>query len=182
MKADTAKAKTVRMRSLLRPWVFLLGVAGVYLILFVTALDPTLDALQMSGRVLVQAAFPILLAFVLMFLLNRFVTPAHVARHLGNGTGVKGVLMSALAGVISMGPVFAWYPFLKTLKEKGTSDFHLANFLAHRAVKPVLLPLMITYFGWRFSLMFAALSILGALLTAAVVSLCGNLSARCSDK
>ena len=174
MKRDIEKAETVRMRTSLRPWIFPAGVVVVYLILFATALDPTLDALQMSASVLAQAAFPILLAFVLMFLLNRFSTPAHVTRYLGHGAGIKGVLMSALAGVISMGPVFAWYPFLKILKEKGASDFHLANFLSHRAVKPVLLPLMIIYFGWRFSLIFTLLNILSALLVATAVNSFGK--------
>jgi uncharacterized membrane protein YraQ (UPF0718 family) len=109
-----------------------------------------------------------------MFLLNLFISPAHVSKYLGHGTGPKGILLSSIAGIISMGPIFAWYPFLKTLKEKGASDFHLANFLANRAVKPVLLPLMITYFGWRFSLVFTIGCLACALLTAAAVGVFGR--------
>jgi uncharacterized membrane protein YraQ (UPF0718 family) len=106
-----------------------------------------------------------------MFLLNLFISPAHVSKYLGHETGFKGTLFSAIAGIVSMGPVFAWYPFLKALKEKGASDFHLANFLANRAVKPVLLPLMIAYFGWRFSMVFTVCCMVFALLTAFAVHL-----------
>jgi uncharacterized membrane protein YraQ (UPF0718 family) len=69
-----------------------------------------------------------------------------------------------------MGPIYAWLPFLKALREKGASDFHLANFLSNRAVKPVFLPLLIVYFGWRFSLIFISLNMVGALFVALLVA------------
>lgn len=162
---------TVKTRSSFKPWFFPLGVVLTYLILAITWQDRILIALQASGRVFLQASLPLLLAFGLMFLLNLFISPVHVSKYLGHGTGLKGILLSSIAGIISMGPIFAWYPLLKTLKEKGASDFHLANFLANRAVKPVLLPLMIAYFGWRFSLVFTAGCMACALLTAATVGL-----------
>ena len=164
-----AKQKSTKTRSPFKPWLFPAGVAVVYLILAVTWQDRTLIALQASGRILLQVVLPLLLAFGLMFLLNLFISPAHVSRYLGHGTGLKGILLSSVSGIISMGPVFAWYPLLKTLKEKGASDFHLANFLANRAVKPVLLPLMISYFGWQFSLVFTVSCMVFALLTAWIV-------------
>ncbi len=110
----------------------------------------------------------------MMFLLNLFITPVHVSKFLGSGVGIRSVFFSAAAGVISMGPIFAWYPFLKSLQEKGAADFHLANFLSHRALKPALLPMMILYFGWRFSLIFTVFCILSALVTASAVGLLGR--------
>jgi len=73
-----------------------------------------------------------------------------------------------------MGPIFAWYPLLKTLKEKGASDFHIANFLANRSVKPVLPPLMVANFGWRFSLVFTVGCMACAWLTATAVAIFGR--------
>ena len=150
-------------------WAFPLAVLAAYLVLWGPAPDRTGRALLAAAHVLRQVSFPLLLAFVMMLLLNRFVTPAHATRFLGHESGVLGVLFSSAAGIVSMGPVYAWYPFLASLSEKGASDFHLANFLGHRAVKPILLPLMIAYFGWRFSLVFSLVSGLSALLAAAVV-------------
>jgi uncharacterized membrane protein YraQ (UPF0718 family) len=171
MKNFDENKKTPRERFHFGPWVFPAIVAVGYLILAGVSQDRTMAALQASGRVFAQAVLPLLLAFVMMFLLNLFVTPALVSRYLGHGTGAKGVLLSSVAGIVSMGPIFSWYPFLKVLREKGASDFHLANFLAHRAVKPVLLPLMIVYFGWRFSLVFSAVGVIGALLAATIVGM-----------
>lgn len=171
MKNTITNGKTPGGISRFRPWIFPTCVAIVYLILLVVAPVRTGVALQAVGRILTQTALPLLLAFLMMFLLNLFITPAHVSRFMGRRAGIKGVLLSAVAGIVSMGPVFAWYPLLKALRDKGAVDFHLASFLSNRAVKPVMLPLMITYFGWRFSLIFTGVGILTALLTAVIVSL-----------
>jgi hypothetical protein len=39
---------------------------------------------------------------------------------------------------------------LKDLKEKGAAESSIAIFLQNRAIKPFLLPVMVTYFGWNF--------------------------------
>ena len=157
-----------------RAWIFPLSVAAVYPVLFALSPEKTFQALKTVGSVLGQAVLPLMLAFVMMFILNRWVTPARVSTLFGRNSGLKGASLSTMAGVLSMGPVYAWYPFLKALRNKGASDFHLANFISNRAVKPALLPLMIFYFGWTFSLILTALSLAGALLTAAVVSRMGR--------
>jgi len=52
--------------------------------------------------------------------------------------------------VISMGPIYAWYPLLKELRGKGATNSFIAVFLGNRAVKPFLLPIMISYFGGMY--------------------------------
>lgn len=161
-----------------RTWGFLLCVIVVYVFLLVTAPDRTFIALRTSLHVLLQVILPLLIAFAMMFLLNFFVKPEHVSRFLGRVSGIKGIMLSSAAGILSMGPVYAWYPLLKTLKDKGAADFHLANFLSNRAIKPFLLPLMVFYFGWIFTLILTVFSVLGALLIASVVNLLGSAKHR----
>lgn len=159
------------LKRFLRRWGFLLAVGILYIILIIIAPDSALTALRRSGGILIQVIPPLSIAFILMWLLNLFVKPMYISRFLGQKAGIKGVLLSTLAGIISMGPIYIWYPLLKDLREKGASDFHLANFLSNRAVKPFLLPLMIFYFGWKFSLAFNLFLILNALLVATIVNL-----------
>jgi len=168
--AESREQKGRRGRFL-RRWAFLLSVAAVYAVLLLAAPGRGLTALKLSGRVLLQVAIPLSVAFALMFLINLFVKPAQVARLVGSGAGLRGVALSTAAGVLSMGPIYAWYPLLKSLREKGASVFHLANFLSNRAVKPYLLPLMVFYFGWVFALTLSVLTVLGSLLVATVVAL-----------
>jgi uncharacterized membrane protein YraQ (UPF0718 family) len=164
---------------LARAWAFLVLMIGLYGVLLAAVPNRALAALGASGRVLLQVALPLCVAFIVMFLLNLLVKPARVSRLAGRGAGIKGVLLSTAAGILSMGPTYAWYPLLGSLREKGASDFHLANFLSNRAVKPFLLPLMVFYFGWAFTLALTVLTILGALAVAAVVGLLAGGSRPC---
>jgi uncharacterized membrane protein YraQ (UPF0718 family) len=167
----TAAGRKPGWVRLARVWAFPALVAAVYGALAMTTPNRALAALAASGRVLLQLALPLCVAFVVMFLLDLLVKPVHISRLAGRGAGIRGVILSTAAGVLSMGPIYAWYPLLKGLREKGASDFHLANFLSNRAVKPFLLPLMVFYFGWVFTLALTVLTISGALLVAAVVGL-----------
>ncbi len=165
------RTRKTRIAASLRPWMFALAVVAAYGVLWMTTPDRTVHALHAAGRIAVQVSVPIALAVLMMFLFNRLVTPALATRFLGRGSGVKGVLLSSAAGIVSMGPVYAWYPFLASLKETGVTGFHLANFLCNRAVKPTLLPLLIAYFGWRFSIAFTLVSVVAAMGTATVVGI-----------
>ena len=154
-----------------RSWFFALVVIIIYITSFVLVPEKTLAALGKSWEVGKQVAGPVSLAFVMMLLLNRFLSPAVAVKYLGRQAGMKGILLSSLSGILSMGPIYAWYPLLGTLKGKGVSTFHLANFIACRSIKPVLLPLLIAYFGWYYSSLFIAVNLIGALLAAGLVHL-----------
>ena len=62
-----------------------------------------------------------------------------------------------------MGPIYAWYPLLKKLKDEGVGNGPIAIFLYNRAVKPFLLPVMIAYSGWTFVAILTALTVLASI-------------------
>ena len=170
--SDGSSAKKRGMwRTVLRRAAFPASVAALYLVLACLRPGQAAHALRSSGHTLAQLAIPLCIAVTVMFLLNLLVKPAHISRFLGKGAGLRGIALSSAAGILSMGPIYAWYPLLKDLREKGASAFHLANFLGNRAVKPFLLPVMVFYFGWAFTVVLNVLIVLGALATAAGVSL-----------
>jgi uncharacterized membrane protein YraQ (UPF0718 family) len=154
----------------LRRWGFVLSVAAAYTVIAFRSRAAGAAALAASCGIMIQVALPLGVAFVFSCLLNLFVKPEKVTGLLGRRAGLRGVALSSLAGIVSVGPVYAWYPLLRSLREKGASAFHLANFLSNRAVKPYLLPVMIAYFGWRFTLAVSVLCVAGSLVTASAVS------------
>ena len=158
----------------LKYWIFPACTAAIYLVLWITIPEKIILALIMIKAITLQMAIPLFISLFMMFLLNMFISTAHITQFMGKKRGVVGMIFSSIAGIISMGPVFAWFPFLKTLKEKGMADIYLANFLSSRAVKPVLFPVLFTYFGWRFSLVFIIMSLAGAWGIAFIVSLSGK--------
>ena len=91
--------------------------------------------------------------------------PGQITKFLGAGSGAKGIILSAAAGIISVGPIYAWYPLLKELKQKGAGNSHLAVFLYNRAIKLPLLPIMVAYFGWAYVVILSVLTVLGSIAT-----------------
>jgi len=129
------------------------------------AIDPNkaLMAMRTSGNLLLYVAQPLALVFVVMLVLNLFVKPAQIARLFSRGVGIKGIALSVVAGIISMGPIYAWYPLLKKLRDEGAGTGPIAIFLYSRAVKPFLLPVMIAYFGWAYVVILTVLTVFASI-------------------
>jgi hypothetical protein len=60
--------------------------------------------------------------------LNVFLKPPDLAKLLVKGIAIPRNLFSAAAGIISAGPIYAWYPVLKDLREKGGGTFSGCRF------------------------------------------------------
>jgi uncharacterized membrane protein YraQ (UPF0718 family) len=152
-------------RKILSPLqlIFPVSVLGLYLVLWSVAPEKTIVALRSSVGVFFRVLLPLCMVFLLMIGLNIFLKPPHFAKFLGKGATIKGKLLSAVAGIISAGPIYAWYPMLKDLREKGAEHSLIAVFLVNRAVKPFLLPVMISFFGWTYVLALTLLIVAGSL-------------------
>jgi uncharacterized membrane protein YraQ (UPF0718 family) len=158
----------MRGKRKLGGWLFL---AGVILAQGATALvEPDLarQALASFLAMLGEVAPVLVLVFVLMFLAERFLTPARTRAWLGRGSGLRGWLLAVAAGVISTGPVYTWYALLAELRDKGMRTALVAVVLYARAIKLPLLPLLAHYFGLRYmlvlSLLIAGFSIVNGLV------------------
>lgn len=151
--------------------MFALAVGLLYGIFFWIDPEKTFLALGTSAKIFGYILLPLSLVFVLMVLVNLFLRSSQVTRLLGEKAGFRGIILSAAAGIISMGPIYAWFPLLKEVKERGAGNTAIAVFLGNRAVKPFLLPIMISYFGWIYVLlltffMFIASVVIGYALDA----------------
>ena len=139
-------------RSGLGGWLFFGIVLLGYGLSFLLSPEDTADAFAFFRRVMRQV-FPVLgIVFLLLFIANLLLTPSTVKRYLGKEAGVKGWIASVVAGIFSMGPIYAWYTALAELQQKGMRTAFVATFLYSRAVKIPLLPLMIYYFGATYTI------------------------------
>ena len=150
-------------KSIMRMMYFPVSVFAIYVVVFAIAPDRAFLAVKGSWIILSKVIIPLGLVFVLMTALNIFLKPSSIAGFLGKGAGVKGVIFSMSAGIISTGPIYAWYPMLKELKEKGAGYSSIAVFINSRAVKPFLLPVMISYFGYLYVTVLTVFTIVGSL-------------------
>jgi len=148
---------------------------GIVTLLYLLAflLDPS------AGKASALAAFktlkmiaPILLiVFFLMALLNTFINPKDIARHLGKESGFKGWAIALAGGVLSHGPGYIWYPMLSDLREHGARDGLIVAFFYARSIKLPWLPLMISYFGFAFTALLTLFILLGAWLQGIIVDM-----------
>ena len=150
---------------------FLLFVILLYGILYLLYPGKTAAGLGKALEILgwILPVFAVVILFTAT--INFFLKPKQIAAHLGRESGFKGWLIAMLAGVISHGPMYAWYPMIEDLKKHGLKSGLIATFFYARALKVPLLPLMIEYFGWMFTLTLSAYILIASLVQGVVIEL-----------
>ncbi len=131
--------------------IFLAVVVGLYLVTALLDYETFMAAVQTFIGIMLQILPVLALVFVLIFLVDLFIRPQAIARHLGYESGIKGWLLAMVAGIIATGPVYVWYSMLADFQEKGMRIAFSGVFLYMRSVKLPFIPLMIYYFGGAFT-------------------------------
>jgi len=157
-KSITWKKHTIKL--ILFPVLMLL----IYVVLFAVMPEKAIAAFKSSGKIFLNIIIPLGFVFILLVAFNLFLNPAHIVKLFGKKSGIKGIMLSAAAGIISMGPVYAWYPLLRELREKGAANSLMAIFINSRAIKPFLLPVMISYFGLRYVIVLTLVTMAGTIV------------------
>ncbi len=150
-------------------WGFLALVLVIYGLLGLLNPKATTQAVSLFSQVMGEVLPVLGLVFLLLFVANLVLKPKWIKRYLGKGSGIKGWLAAVIGGILSMGPVYAWYAMLGELRQQGMRDALIAAFLYSRAVKLPLLPLMIHYFGVTYTLVLCFYLIGFSIITGIVV-------------
>ena len=109
------------------------------------------------------------LIIILTTLINYFLKPKHIIKHLGEESGVMGTVYAIIGGILSHGPMYVWYGMLEEMREHGLKDGLIATFLYARAVKLPLLPFMIGLFGVTFTIVINLYILLFAVLQGKII-------------
>ncbi|MBN2093889.1 MAG: hypothetical protein JW740_00735 [Candidatus Zambryskibacteria bacterium] len=151
-------------------WIFLFAVFCLYLVAVFLNIELFLKSLIKSKIILEEIVPVLILIFVLTFLANLFLTNKKADKILAKQSGPTGYLFAMILGIVSMGPIYMWYPLLSELKEKGLKNSLIAVFLYNRAVKIPLIPIIIYYFGVPFMIVTALLMMLFSVINGWLVS------------
>jgi len=141
-------------------WYFLIVVLTAYLITFLFSRSHAISAFGMFVDIILKVLPVLLIVFIFMVLINYFVKSMIIVRFLGVKSGAKGWIISIIAGIISTGPIYMWYPLLNDLQKQGMRNGLIATFLYNRAVKLPLLPMLILYFGLTYTIVLMSVMIL----------------------
>jgi uncharacterized membrane protein YraQ (UPF0718 family) len=146
-----------------------LVVTSIYLILFLFSSEQTYTALQKSLSTLATIAPIFLIITLLTAVINYFFSPKKLAKLLGKESGFRGYLIALIAGVVSHGPMYAWYPLIVDLKKHGLKSGLVVTFFYARGLKLPMIPIMIAYFGGMFSVVISLMIIIFSILQGLIV-------------
>lgn len=111
--------------------------------------------------------------FILMGLMDVWISKNKIQKWLGEGSGLKGALIAVAIGTLPTGPLYVAFPMTAALIRKGASVLNMVLFLgAWAALKIPQLMVEIKFLGvaftlLRFGLTLAALLIMGSLMNLA---------------
>ena len=148
---------------------FLASVSFLYLILFLFNSEKIEKAIKTSAAVFIHILPALLFIIFLMAIMNYFIKPKTVSRYVGKGSGIKGWFLAIGMGVLSHGPIYAWYPLLSDLRKQGMKIGLIAVFLYSRAIKIPLLPLLVYYFGIAFVVILIGYMIIASIIQGHII-------------
>ena len=143
---------------------FLESTIIIFVVLTLINVQKGLDVLIYLKNILIKLIPILVLVFALTFIVNYFIKPKKLIKYLGKNSGYKGWIIAIISGTLSSGPIYMWYPLLKELKDKGMRVGLIATFLYNRAIKIPLLPLLIVYFGLKYSMVLLILMVIFSVL------------------
>ncbi len=148
---------------------FLLFVVALFILLSIFDFENIPRIMDKFGTILYKIIPIFALVIVLTALINYFLKPKQVMKYFGKDSGRKGLIYALIGGVLSHGPMYAWYPMLDDMRKHGLKFGLIANFMYARAVKLPLLPFMIGLFGLTFTVIVNVYILIFAILQGKVI-------------
>ena len=133
-------------------WIFLAIVLGLYGLSYFVYPEDFVPIFNSFIKLVKQIAPIFLLVYALMVLINYFINNQTLKKYMGENSGIKGWLIAIVSGILSIGPIYMWYPLMKDLKDSGVQNKFVAAFLYNRGIKLQWLPMLVLYFGWKYSI------------------------------
>ena len=156
------------MKMISRYKVFLLlALANIIIGLIMPGIG--LKSLELTRANLLEMMSVIPPIFILLGLLDVWVDRSTMIRLTGNGSGLKGVLITFLMGSAAAGPLYAAFPVAGMMLKKGSSLINVFIFIgAWSTTKIPMLTFEAASLGLPFTLTRLALSVIGILAIALI--------------
>lgn len=136
----------------------------IYIITAILNPEKTIESIQYVINTTKRIIPIFILVIIFMGLSNYLLDKEKVTKYVGKKSGIKGYLIAITTGIISHGPIYAWYNLLANLKQKGMKNGLIAIFLYNRAIKIPLLPMLIYYFGLKYSITLLTTMIIASII------------------
>ncbi len=148
---------------------FFIIIVCIYIGLFIFDSNHAQLAIAKTSHILYTLLPIFAFIIILTALINYFLKPKQILKHFGEDSGKAGIFYSIIGGILSHGPMYAWYGMLADMKKHGLKNGLIAVFLYSRAVKIPLLPLMIAIFGIPYTIILNIYIIIFAIIQGKII-------------
>ena len=141
------------MIKFIRTNVFATIILLTYIFLFIFNSDIAITAFQNSGYYIIEMIQILPVIFLLIVAIEVLIPKEWIINNLGKNSGIKGSFFALIFGSISAGPIYAAFPIVKMLYDKGASIKSIVIILCSWAVVKVpMLANEIKFLGPKFML------------------------------
>lgn len=158
------------MKNIKRFRFFIISLMGVA-ILYLVNRNMGITAIKATGNSFLQMILIIPPIFILLGLLDTWVPRDIMVKYLGEGSGIKGILIAIFLGSMAAGPLYGAFPVVAVLMKKGARLFNMIILLgAWSTTKIPMLLFEFSTLGPKFALTRLILDIPGIIIIALIVT------------
>jgi uncharacterized membrane protein YraQ (UPF0718 family) len=159
------------MKSILKRYRLFLVVAVAVAILTIINNQLGLKALKITAFSMKEMLLVIPPVFILLGLLDVWVPRETMIKYMGEGSGIKGIVLAILLGSAAAGPLYGAFPIAAVFMKKGVKFSNILIFLgAWSTTKIPMFMFELSALGARFAFTRLAVDIPGIIIIAFVLS------------
>jgi uncharacterized membrane protein YraQ (UPF0718 family) len=143
-----------------RAWILIAAYAIFTLVAFITDFNPGEAIFSNFSQTFIEMITFVPFIFIIVGLFDVWVPKEKIERHIGKGSGIRGIVLVTLLAMLQAGPLYAAFPVAYMLYKKGASTRNIFIYLGvFSAMKVPLLGIEIGYLGLKFSLVRTLISL-----------------------
>ncbi len=143
-----------------RSFIWIAAYAVFTLVAFLTDFDPGKAIFSNFSQTFIEMITFVPFIFIIVGLFDVWVPKEKIEKHIGEGSGIRGIVLVILLAMLQAGPLYAAFPVAYLLHKKGASTRNLFIYLGvFSAMKVPLLGIEIGYLGLKFSLVRTLISL-----------------------
>jgi uncharacterized membrane protein YraQ (UPF0718 family) len=148
------------MKKILKRYKFFLILAAVNILVIIFYPQTGLKSLEITGSNVLQMLMVIPPIFILLGLLDVWVSKETMIKIMGEGSRFLGVIIAFVLGSAAAGPLYAAFPVAGMLMKKGSKFSNVLIFIgAWSTTKLPMLLFETSSMGWQFMLLRFAIDI-----------------------
>lgn len=159
------------MKNLIKRYKFFIITTVIVGIITIFNKELGLKSLGIAGYSLKEMALVIPPVFILLGLLDIWVPKETMIKFMGEGSGIKGVILSIIIGSAAAGPLYGAFPVAAVFMKKGVKFTNILIFIgAWSTTKIPMVLFEISALGKTFALTRLAIDIPGIIIIAYILA------------